>query len=359
MKTQLKALTAAIVMAGMTLSGCGSSSDSSEQSTSSVSLALSDAPVENLSEVVVVIDYIEVRRNSGDVLRIEQFLDDDDEDTDLEESFTINLLEYTGAEQKLVFEDRELLVGAYQDLRLGIDDENSYVIETEGDERKTLKVPSDELKLGGFEITDRSTQTFVVEFDLRQAMTYNPGPDRYILKPRGVRIIGVEEAATLAGIVDLDEMNSLGVCEGKEDKTVGNVAYLYAGHDLDTAKLGDMFVRDDQAEDGVPAEEDPDVPGDIIAPFASTPIEADGDYLFAELPAGNYTVALSCMAFNDDPVNWDEIAIPSPDVAGAVVEVTLTAGYLTDQGFTFQLEGEGMGAGFEFLAPPPVSVPSQ
>src|SRR3990167_2033550 len=202
MNTQLKTLAGAVLMGSIVLAGCNSSDDSTPPRTSQVSLGLSDAPVENLSEVVVVIDYIELRRNGGEVTLIDTFMDDDvDEESD---TFTINLLDYQGEANKLVFEDLELEVGEYQDLRLGVVPNESYVIEAEDDDERPIKVPSNELKLGGFEITDRSTQTFVVEFDLRQAMTYNPGPpgpDRYILKPRGVRIIGVEDAATLTGTI--------------------------------------------------------------------------------------------------------------------------------------------------------------
>lgn len=338
MNTQLKTLAGAALLSTFALAGCNSSDDDDDapapQQTSQVSLGLSDAPVEDLSEVVVVIDYIELRRAGGAVTRIDTFMDDDvDEESD---TFTINLLDYQGETNKLVFEDLELVVGEYQDLRLGVDPNESYVVETEGGAERPIKVPSNELKLGSFEITDRSTQTFVVEFDLRQSMTYNPGPDRYILKPRGVRIIGVEDAATLTGTITTPAtMNTLGVCAGKDDAAVGNVAYLYAGHDLNTDNLGDMFVREDEAEDGVPAEEDTDVPVNMVAPFASAPIGTDGSYLFAELPAGNYTLALSCMAADDDPVHWDEIAIPSPDEDNAVVEVTLADGEDEVHDFTF------------------------
>lgn len=346
MNTQLKALAGAALISSIALAGCNSSDDDAPapQQTSLVSLGLSDAPVEDLSEVVVVIDYIELRRAGGAVTRIDTFTKDgiDDVDDGINEeadTFTINLLDYQGEANKLVFEDLELVVGEYQDLRLGVDPNESYVVETDGGAERPIKVPSNELKLGSFEITDQSTQTFVVEFDLRKAMTYNPGPDRYILKPRGVRIIGVEDAATLTGTITTPAtMNTLGVCADKDDATVGNVAYLYAGHDLNPDNLGDMFVREDEAEDGVPAEEDTDVPVSMVAPFASAPIGTDGSYLFTELPAGNYTLALSCMAADDDPVHWDEIAIPSPDEDNALVEVTLLAGDDEEHDFTFVAE---------------------
>ena len=44
-------------------------------------------------------------------------------------------------------------------------------------------------------------------FDLRKAMTYNPGPDRYILKPTGVRVVEVETAASISGEVHSNLFN--------------------------------------------------------------------------------------------------------------------------------------------------------
>lgn len=337
MNTQIKTLAGTVLMGSMALVGCNSSDDSSPApQTSQVSLGLSDAPVEGLSNVFVEIDYIELRRG-GEITRIDTFMDDDiDEDSD---TFTIDLLAHQGTDRKIVFEDLELVVGEYQGLRLGVKPNQSYVVETEGGLEKQIKVPSNVLKLGGFEITDQSTQTFVVEFDLRQAMTYNPGPDRYILKPRGVRIVGVEDAATLAGtITTLDSMNTLGICADKADAEVGNIAYLYAGHDLNSANLGDVFVRDDASseDDAEVVEVVAPVPEQIIAPFAATAIDETGAYLFAYLPAGNYTLALSCDAADDDPLAWNQIPIPAPDVPAALVEITLSAGQAGVHNFTFE-----------------------
>lgn len=68
-------------------------------------------------------------------------------------------------------------------------------------------------------------------------MTYNPRPDRYILKPRGVCVIGVEAAGSISGLASED---LLADCDAG-DVDHSNRVYLYAGHGHDFADLADAF----------------------------------------------------------------------------------------------------------------------
>jgi hypothetical protein len=148
-------------------------------------------------------------------------------------------------------------------------------------------------------------------------MVYNPGPpgqDRYILKPRGIRVVDVADTVTIEGIVDFDALGVTPPCNDKPASEVGNVVYLYTGLGLDVDALGDQF--------------DPELPGapdGIIVPYASEGVDEEtGEYAFTFIPAGSYTVALACDAEGDDPDVWDEIVIPLPD--GEMCEVTLAPG---------------------------------
>jgi hypothetical protein len=184
------------------LSACGSSSNDSGINTSDVGIRFSDAPVEQLDSVMISVDQL-VFNQSGEDIVVDTFTSEElnliDSDT-----FQLDLLDYQGLESSLVLDSVELPVGDYQNLRIVIqDNEDTYVEESGSSIHKELKVPSGELKLGGFSVSDISSQTFVIEFGLRQAMTYNPGPDRYILKPTGVRIVRLEDAASISGTVDL------------------------------------------------------------------------------------------------------------------------------------------------------------
>ncbi len=165
--------------------------------------------------MVITIDAMELRRKdsgecdddpaTGDCV----FIDDFTEDGEVVDTITVNLLDLQDGDNQIIIQDLELEAGEYDQLRLSIIDEDinfSWVKETaNADVLKELKVPSGELKLGGFTVESGGVQVFVIEFDLRKAMTYNPGPpgpDRYILKPTGVRVVEVAAAASISGTVD-------------------------------------------------------------------------------------------------------------------------------------------------------------
>jgi hypothetical protein len=298
----------------------------SSSSPGTVSLGLSDAPVGDLSEVVITIDGIEIKREDGDdcddntesddCAYIDHFTDDgDDVDT-----VQVDLLKLQGSDNKIIVEKIELEAGEYDQLRLSVIDEDtnySWVKEkASGDALKLLKVPSDELKLGGFTVDSGGVQVFIIEFNLHKAMTYNPGPDRYILKPRGVRVVDVETAASISGVVNsaLFDGNSTSPCIDKVDVNVGNVIYLYQGHDLNADNLADNFDSD----------VDDSAPDTAIAPYASETVAEDGTYEIAYLAPGNYTLAFTCEAEEDDSELLDGIVIPSPDTQ--IVELNLAEG---------------------------------
>jgi hypothetical protein len=289
----------------LALLACGGSSGGGAR-TVPVSFGVSDTPVEGLVSVVITIDRITLERRGGNDVVIERFTSEElgvvDEDT-----ITIDLLDYRGEDNLLIAGPVQLGVGDYQNLRLEILDEDvalSYAEEL-GGAIVPIKVPSNELKLGGFEVEDSGDQTFILEFGLRFAMTYNPGPDRYILKPRGIRIVEVSRGTTLEGIVATDLFTSAPDCDAKAEPLVGNVAYVYRGIGLDPAELADAF---DPLLDPVAA-------AAFHGPYASETVAADGSYLFAYLPAGDYTLAFSCDAVDDGPEFDDDILVPSPEEA--------------------------------------------
>lgn len=296
------------------LVACGSSSNDSAK-TSTVNFGLSDAPVENLSSVVVTVESMTLRTAAGEDILVDEFYNSDDPTTPLAQ-IQIDLLDYQGDQYRTISQDLELEVGTYQSLTLNIlDDEvsNAYAEESDG-AIKPIKVPSDTLKLGGFTVDESGLQTFVVEFDLRQSMTYNPGPDRYILKPRGFRIVEAAASSTVSGTVDLAFYNALEPCSSKSDSSVGNVIYLYEGHDLDLSSLTDQLDRD-LSSNGITTEN---------TPFTSITLDDLGQYEVAFLPPGDYTLAFSCVAENDDPDIYDNLVIPAPE--NATLEISLGAG---------------------------------
>lgn len=299
------------------LAACGSENDGAVTPTSSdVAIRFSDAPVDALSKVLITVDRITFSQDGEEDISVDQFTSSELGITNAD-TFTIDLLEVQGDENRLVLDSIELPVGHYSDLRLDILDEDlnfSYVEESSGGELKNVKVPSGELKLGAFDVSPLSTQTFVIEFGLRQSMTYNPGPDRYILKPRGVRIVQLEQAAAIEGTLDVNALH-LQSCMDKEDVTVGNVIYLYTGLGLDSEAMADDFDPDSAGADA----------DNRIAPIASAIPDSDSRFIFSYLEPGDYTLAVSCDAANDDADALDTaITVPSSDTQ--VIETSVAAG---------------------------------
>jgi hypothetical protein len=319
-------LAASVLTALAACGGGGSGGGDTSSSPGTVSLGLSDAPVGDLSEVVITIDGIELKRKDGDDCDDETesddcaYIDHFTDEGDVVDTVQVDLLKLQGSDNKIIVEEIELEAGEYDQLRLSVIDEDtnySWVKEkATGDALKLLKVPSDELKLGGFTVESGGVQVFIIEFNLHKAMTYNPGPDRYILKPRGVRVVDVETAASISGVVDsaLFDGNSTQPCSDKADINVGNVIYLYQGHGLNVDNLADNFDSD----------VDDSAPDTAIAPYASEIVAADGTYEIAYLAPGDYTLAFTCEAEKDDSEVWDDIVIPSPDTQ--IIELNIAEG---------------------------------
>jgi hypothetical protein len=304
--------------------GGGGSGGGGSTEPGTVSFGLSDAPIDDLSKVVITIDGIELKPKEDDDcdddLESEDciYIDHFTEDGELDSTIQVDLMTLQGSDNQIIVEEIELEAGEYSQLRLSVIDEDiaySYVEETTG-EIKELKVPSDGLKLGGFKVDSAGVQVFVLEFDLRKSMTANGKPGeyfRYILKPTGVRVVEAETAANISGIVDSTLFNSTTPCASKIDPTAGNVIYIYKGQGLAKESLADNFESTGES-----------ATADAIAPYTSREAAADGSYEIAYLPAGDYTLAFSCEAEDDNPDLYNGIMIPSPE--SEIVELTLSEG---------------------------------
>ncbi|MFT5695129.1 MAG: hypothetical protein ACI9QQ_001104 [Myxococcota bacterium] len=290
---------------------CSQGDSSSNGDAQKVSFGISDAPVENLSSVTITIESMTIGRNDEEDIVIDSFNTGDGE----VEQVTVNLLDFQGSDHMLFIQELELEAGTYQNIRLEVVDEDiesSFVIEVGSEARKELMVPSDTLQLGGFEVEDEGSQIFVLEFNLPRSMTYNPGPgpDRYILKPRGVRVIGVETAGSIGGVAS---EALLAACDAG-DLDHSNRMYLYEGHGHDVANLADAFNPT----------VDLAVPEASIEPIAVEALNEEGGFNIAFLRAADYTLAFLCNGAPDDADIFNGLVIPAPE--GTVIEITVEPG---------------------------------
>lgn len=289
--------------------GCGG--ESSTPHYSNVTVAVSDAPVDTASEVVIAFHQIELVQEDDSV-----FIDISSENG-AKDYAQVDLIQYQNTDTFVLVEDQQVPIGTYQNVILHISPDaglNYVVDDTLG--QLPLKQPSNKLRLGEL-VIEGSDESYVIEFDLRQALVMRGNSNNnngYILKPHGVTIINNDISSSLAGAV---EPNLL---LGNECNVDGlGFVYLYQGHQLDSSLFVDLF-------DGDIVQNNP-VPQGSIAPHASVAVNEQNEYAFGFLEPGEYTVALSCDASGDDSEQYDGLSIPLP--VNQVFEVSLTDGQLS------------------------------
>ena len=271
------------------LSACGGSGGSSTSPTTTVpptsnttafSLAVSDAPVDDATAVVVVFDSVELIGN-GEPL---QFSVRDENDQPMQ----VDLLALQGSLFTNIVENVEIPTGDYSQIRINVL-EDSYIEMMAG--TFPLEVPSGELKLDGFSAQANTTAAYTVEFDLRKSLVDPKGKPVIYLKPRGVRLVANETVGSIEGTVASSlVMNEQ--CADKIDPDAGNAVYLYQGTIEDLSLLGD----------------DADTPAnpEEIAPFTTASVNFDEStqsytYAIGFVEEGDYTLAFTCHAQVDLP----------------------------------------------------------
>jgi len=289
----------------LTACGGGGSSDKSNDNLPlpNFSLSISDAPVDELSAVVVCFNQIELKGGGGDVtftvgdeaelIPANDLCLDNSGDV-IPNTVGIDLKQYTGSDSIALIEDITIGAGDYSQLRLIMSD-GSYGTDAETNEKIGVTVPSNELKLDGFTATIGGMLDFTLEFDLKKAMTNPVGQAGYFLKPRGVRLVNNNEAGHINGIV-AETLLIDNQCTPLSD-SIASVAsvYIYEGADVAIEAL-----EDNGGDEG----------NDL--PYASAAVIFDTEqtsynFEIGFITAGEYTIAVTCDT-EDNPEIDEEIS---------------------------------------------------
>ncbi|WP_144392123.1 DUF4382 domain-containing protein [Pleionea sediminis] len=264
------------VVSFFTLAGCGS--DSNNGTTGKLSLNITDAPVDNATEVVVEFTGVSIKPAGGPAVEFE-----------FDEPRSIDLLQLQNGTSEPLLDSETVEAGEYNWVRLHVNALNgvmdSYISFEDGSSH-SLYVPSGSqsgLQLSnGFNIAVGQSSNFTIDFDLRKSIT-NPSSAQvdYILKP-SLRILDNTEIGDITGTVANATME-------QEACANGGVVYVYEGLDV---------VADDL--------------GSATEPLTSANVsynEDDNTYEFfvAYLSPTDYTLSLTCEAALDDPEVDDEI----------------------------------------------------
>lgn len=296
------------------LSACGGSSDDNTP-LPSLSLSVSDAPVDELSEVVVCFNQVELIRNNVSATFTVGGEDEmiaandvclDNNGAVIPNTVGIDLRQYTGSDSISLIDSISIDAGDYTQLRI-IMSNGSYGTNAQTGEKISISVPSNELKLDGFTATLGGTVDFTLEFDLNKAMTNPVGQTGYFLKPRGVRLVNNNEAGHIDGTVTetflIDNQ-----CTPLSDSTVNLASvYLYEGADIAIESLEDNGGNENEN-----------------LPYASTAVTFDSEqtsynFEIGFIQAGDYTISISCETEDNPEVDEDISFLSSQNV-------TVTAG---------------------------------
>jgi len=284
--------------AAFSLSGCGSG-DFASQGT--LNLNITDAPVDNATSVVVAFTGVTLKpqnRSSYDI----DFKDGNGNAL----VKTIDLLNQQGANSEPLLLNHSLAVGHYDWMRLKVNAQpgvmdSTITLDANGGQH-SLSIPSGNqtgLKLNrGFDITEGEAVTFTIDFDLRRSVVapQNNATD-YKLKPT-LRIVENATIGHLTGHIGDVTLNDT-LCVNTDYSV-----YVYSG----------SVVPDD-------------INGTAPDPVSTGLVSNGFDYSIGFLPAGDYTVAMTCQAA-DDVVDTDDVI----DFIGTST-VTITAGALERHDF--------------------------
>ena len=286
-----------LYVCALAIAGCGSDMPA----TGTLTLAVTDAPIDSAQRVVVFFASVEIKPANG-----ESFV--------VPVNDQIDLLALAGGGSEIILNNILLDAGHYNWIRLEINAEATMMdsfIELDDGSIHSLRIPSGDqtgLKLiGGFDVPAGGQASFTLDFDLRQSIHSPKGqlPD-YIMRPT-IRIINNMAPAysgTLVGIVRPSYVFN-------ELCTTGNAIYVFAGHN---SPIDDV--------DGI-------APDPVDSGIVDLVIGLGGfGYRIGNLPVGNYTVAFTCQAGDDDPATDDNILF-----LGDTHNVTIIAEQTTIQDF--------------------------
>ena len=281
---------AAMSVVALAITGCNSESSGS----GSLSLEVTDAPIDSASEVNVVFEGVDIRAASGALVEITY-----------DEPRTINLLDLQGGTTASLLDDETLTAGDYEWIRLRVDatqEAGGSNLVLDGGAEHDLYIPSGAqtgLKLvSGFTVPVNGSVAFTIDFDLRKSVVEANGS--YKLKP-ALRLVDNSEVGSISGTV-----SSTAVTEN-----CSGAVYVYEDADVTPGDVG--------GNGNEPL---------VTALVDTTATGVTGyDYTVAFLTEGDYTVAFTCDADQDDPEAADTLTFANPQNANVSVDASASINF--------------------------------
>ncbi|MGR5556403.1 DUF4382 domain-containing protein [Vibrio fortis] len=300
------------------LAGCGGGSDSSS-STTPVTFSVSDAPVDEVQDVVVTFDKVALLPQNGSEPLVYDVYLMDDEGNPIDENgdpilegdeplpLSVNLLDYQGSDSLALISGEVVPVGSYQLCVFARDGDHaeypSYVTEQDSTVRELTvkgegacpqgvgKEPNTGVLFfnNAFNV-NQQTNDFTIEFDLRRGLKNTSAYPNYTIQRTSISLINNVETGHIEGEV-LAVTND--ACQNGESGV--QAVYLYEGD----------VAQDDMAPVGG---------GDEVKPVTTAlvqDVENSSDFSFSLgfLDPGMYTLGYTCNA----QLDTGDVTLPVPD----------------------------------------------
>ncbi|KOO15427.1 hypothetical protein AKJ18_10570 [Vibrio xuii] len=306
--TKLGLLSASIALI---LSGCNS--DDSSSGTTPVTLSVSDAPVDEVSKVVVTYSKVAFLPLGSDKPILFDVYKTDDEGNPVDENgnplpdgedpipLSVNLLDFQGGDAQELIENQNIPTGDYKLCLFANDGDHptypSYV-EAVGTGNHPLTVQGEGKCPQGVGSIDNAgvlyfndtftvnndNNDYVVEFDLRRGLKEpKNGSDTYTIQRTSVSLVNTTEVGEIGGNVARATMNDC-LADSTPSSAFSHAVYLYEG-DVTQADMGSFA--------GTGA----------VTPITAANVTLDDDgtyeYEFGFVKPGTYSVGYTCTANND------------------------------------------------------------
>jgi hypothetical protein len=284
------------------LAACGGDSSSSGSNTGTFSLAVTDAPVDSATQVVIEFTGVSIKPADGEAIAFS-----------FDQPKSINMLDLQGSLSAGLITE-EVAAGAYEWMRLDVNAEQDGVmdsfIEFNDGTQAELRIPSGSqtgLKLvRGFTVPVGGNADFTVDFDLRKSLTNPRGQASVIFKPT-LRLVDNVTVGSVTGTIDSSLVSTQCADASLDDGAV----YVYSG--------ADATPTDVQG-----AETDP-----LITALVNV-VDSEYSYEVGFLSEGTYTISYTCDAGADAPEVADEL------VFSGTTNVTVSADTVTTHNFVAQ-----------------------
>lgn len=249
---------------------------------SSLSISITDAVIDSAQKVSVQFTSISIQPEDGEAI-----------EHTFESPQNIDLLSLQGTVFASLMSEQIIPAGKYESIRLHVnasqDGVNDSFIQLNDGSEHELYIPSGSqsgLKINsGFELIESQDLHLMIDFDLRKSVVLSN--NEYKLRPT-LRMVNMQDVEHISGSIDAALLTA-GHCSDLNPET-GNAVYLFEGHDI--------------AAD--------DIDNNNSGPVTSAAVNLNAEnglyeYTLAFMPPGEYTLAFTCQADDDNPEDNDTI----------------------------------------------------